>query len=60
MVTRVPTFQEPPRISAILIITTAEIESLTCTADLTELVNRRYLRAIMSGGLGIPAPSHRS
>jgi Restriction endonuclease len=44
----------------VLIMTTAEIESLTCTADLTELVNRRYLRAIMSGGLGIPAPSHRS
>jgi PleD family two-component response regulator len=41
-------------------MTTAEIESLACTADLTELVNRRYLRAIMSGGLGIPAPSHRS
>jgi hypothetical protein len=43
-----------------MIMTTAEIENLTCTAGLTELVNRCYLRAIMSGGLGIPAPSDRS
>jgi hypothetical protein len=41
----------------VLILTTAEIENLTCTADLTELLNRRYLRAITSGGLGTPHPS---
>jgi hypothetical protein len=38
----------------VLIITTAEIRRLTCAADLTELLNRRYLRAIASGGLGVP------
>jgi hypothetical protein len=26
---------------------------------LTELLNRRYLRAITSGGLGTPHPTHR-
>jgi hypothetical protein len=35
-------------------MTTAEIQDLTSTADLTELLNRRYLRAIASGGLGTP------
>jgi hypothetical protein len=44
----------------VLIMTTMEIENLTCTADLTELLNRRYLRAIMSGGLGVPSPAHRT
>jgi hypothetical protein len=38
----------------ILIVTTTEIQGLTCTADLTELLNRRYLRAIASGGLRVP------
>lgn len=38
----------------VLIMTTAEIQSLTSTADLTELLNRRYLRAIASGSLGAP------
>jgi len=38
----------------LLIMTTAEIQNLTCTADLTGLLNRRYLRAITSGGLGTP------
>jgi len=40
----------------LLIMTTSEIQGFRCTADLTELLNRRYLRAIMSGGLGIPDP----
>jgi hypothetical protein len=44
----------------ILIMTTAEIENLTSSADLTELLNRRYLRAIMSGGLGTARPAHRT
>lgn len=44
----------------VLILTTADIENLTCTADLTALLNRRYLRAIMSGGLGVPRPAHRT
>jgi Restriction endonuclease len=39
----------------VLIMTTAEIETLTCTADLTGLLNHRYLRSIMSGGMGIPS-----
>jgi hypothetical protein len=38
----------------VLIITTEEIASLTCTSDLTELLNRRYLRAFASGGIGVP------
>lgn len=38
----------------VLIVTTTEIQGLTCTADLTELLNRRYLRAIASGGLRVP------
>ena len=38
----------------LLIMTTAEIQNLTCTADLTRLLNHRYLRAIASGGLGTP------
>ncbi|HYT91769.1 MAG TPA: restriction endonuclease [Gemmataceae bacterium] len=38
----------------ILIVTTAEIEALTCTIDLTRLLKRRYLRAIMRGGMGVP------
>lgn len=38
----------------ILIVTTAEITDLTCTADLTNLLKRRYLRAIMRGGMGVP------
>lgn len=41
----------------VLIMTTSEIESLTCAADLTNLLNRRYLRAIASGGLGVPGVS---
>ncbi len=44
----------------VLILTTAEIENLTCAVDLTELLNRRYLRAITSGGLGTPHPASRS
>jgi hypothetical protein len=43
----------------VLILTTTEIENLTCTADLTNLLNRRYLRAITSGGLGTPHPTDR-
>jgi hypothetical protein len=43
----------------VLIMTTAEIRNLTCSADLTELLNRRYLRAITSGGLGTSHPAHR-
>jgi hypothetical protein len=38
----------------VLLMTTAEIEKLCSAADLTELLNRRYLRAITSGGLGTP------
>jgi len=41
----------------VLIVTSAEIENLTCTADLAGLLNRRYLRAITSGGLGTPTPA---
>jgi len=37
-----------------LIMTTAEIHNHTCTTDLTGLLNRRYRRAIASGGLGTP------
>jgi hypothetical protein len=38
----------------VLILTNVDIEGLSCTADLAELLNRRYLRAIASGGLGVP------
>ncbi|QIS10616.1 restriction endonuclease [Nocardia arthritidis] len=37
----------------ILILTTAEIKSLTSTSDLIDLLRRRYLKAIMCGGLGV-------
>lgn len=43
----------------VLVVTTAEIQNLTCTADLTELLNRRYLRAITCCGLGTPYPANR-
>jgi hypothetical protein len=38
----------------LLILTNQDIELLGSTADLTELLNRRYLRAIASGGMGVP------
>lgn len=38
----------------LLVITTQEIAALTCTADLVELINRRYLRAFAIGSIGIP------
>ncbi|WP_424184176.1 restriction endonuclease [Actinokineospora sp. G85] len=38
----------------VLVITTEEIRALTCVADLTKLLKRRYLRAIMKGNMGVP------
>lgn len=37
----------------VLVITTAEIARLTCTADLVELLKRRFLHAVATGGIGI-------
>jgi hypothetical protein len=37
----------------VLVITTPEIAALTCTADLVDLLKRRFLRAIMANGIGI-------
>ncbi|MFI1919719.1 restriction endonuclease [Nocardia sp. NPDC020380] len=39
---------------AVLIITTEEIEKLTCTYDFVNLLQRRFLSAHMNGGLGVP------
>ncbi|WP_280246782.1 restriction endonuclease [Nocardia abscessus] len=38
----------------ILVITTEELEKLTCTADFVELLLRRFLLAYMRGGVGVP------
>ncbi|WP_433664719.1 restriction endonuclease [Nocardia sp. CA-128927] len=38
----------------VLVITTEEIEALTCTADFVELLLRRFLLAYMRGGVGVP------
>lgn len=38
----------------ILVITTAELRALISTADLIELLHRRFLRAAASGGIGVP------
>lgn len=38
----------------IVVLTTDDISSLTCYQDLVELIHRRYLRAVASGGIGAP------
>ncbi|MFI1919352.1 restriction endonuclease [Nocardia sp. NPDC020380] len=38
----------------VLIITTEDIEKLTCTSDFVELILRRFLTAYMRGGVGAP------
>ncbi|BDT94096.1 hypothetical protein IFM12275_40720 [Nocardia sputorum] len=38
----------------VLILTTEDIERLTCTAELVDLIIRRFLRAYGLGGLGTP------
>ncbi|MHB8659317.1 MAG: restriction endonuclease [Solirubrobacteraceae bacterium] len=43
-----------PRGIKVLVITTADILSLSSTADLVKLLNSRYLRAVASGTLGLP------
>lgn len=43
-----------PRGIKVLVITTDDIRSLSSTADFVDLLNRRYLRAVASGTLGLP------
>ena len=38
----------------LLVVTTDDIRSLTCSADFVELLHQRYLRAFASGSLGMP------
>lgn len=38
----------------VLVITTVELRALTTTAELIELLHRRFLRAAASGGIGVP------
>ncbi|WP_225731100.1 restriction endonuclease [Nocardia sp. JCM 34519.1] len=38
----------------VLVITTEEIQKLTCTSEFVELLLRRFLSAYMRGGIGVP------
>ncbi|MFG1796676.1 restriction endonuclease [Nocardia sp. NPDC049149] len=38
----------------VLVVTTEEIEKLTCTEDFVELLLRRFLSSYMRGGIGVP------
>lgn len=52
--------QASARRISILVVTTEEVASLASGSEFVEMLNRRYLRAVASSGMGVPEPPHHA